>query len=107
MSSHSITESAPLQDKSNEHAGGEGIIVPLDLPELRILRQEVQADGSIEVEVMGTNERACCPHCQRICAKVHDTRLRPKRDIPLLRHPVLLVLPHRPSQLFVCSRPFT
>ncbi len=107
MSSQNITESAPLQDKSNEHAGREGIIVPLDLPELRILRQEVQADGSIEVEVMGTNERACCPHCQRICAKVHDTRLRRKRDIPLRGHRVVLVLYKRRFKCFGCRRSFT
>jgi len=107
MSPQNITESVPLQAKSNERAGREGIIVPLDLAELRILRQEVQADGSIEVEVIGINERACCPHCQRICAKVHDTRLRRKRDIPLRGHRVVLVLHKRRFKCFGCRRSFT
>jgi hypothetical protein len=107
MSSQPITEASPLQGEASEHPANEGIIVPLELPGLSILHQEVQADGSIEVEVMGTNERACCPHCQRICVKVHDTRLRRKRDVELRGHPIVLVLHKRRFKCFGCRRTFT
>jgi len=107
MPPQNITEPGALQDKSQEQKAWEGIIVPLDLPEFRILRQEVQADGNIEVEVIGINERARCPHCQRICVKVHDTRLRRKRDVPLREHRVVLVLHKRRFQCFGCRRSFT
>ena len=43
----------------------QGIVVPLELDGLRILKQEVQPDGKIRVEVIGTNERASCPHCEQ------------------------------------------
>ncbi|HYX51003.1 MAG TPA: transposase family protein, partial [Ktedonobacteraceae bacterium] len=82
-------------------------MVPLDLSEFRIVRQEVQADGSIEVEVIGTNERACCPHCGHMCAKVHDTRLRRKRDRSLRDHQVVLVVQKRRFKCFACRRRFT
>jgi transposase len=107
MPSQNITEPPTLQDKSQEQRAREGIIVPLDLAEFRILRQEVQADGDIEVEVIGINERAACPHCQRICVKVHDTRLRRKRDVPLREHRVVLVLHKRRFKCFGCRRSFT
>ena len=57
-SQHSILEEA---------SQAQGIIVPLELEGLRILRQEVQAEGRIRVEVIGTNERAarCLPLCKR------------------------------------------
>lgn len=58
----------------------EGIIVPLDLPEFKILNQQVQGDGSIEVHVIARINREACPRCRQICVKVHDTRRRVKRD---------------------------
>ncbi len=106
MPPQNITEPPALQDRSQEQQA-QGMIMPLDLPEFRILRQEVQADGPIEVEVIGLNERAVCPHCQRICVKVHDTRLRRKRDVPLREHRVVFVLHKRRFQCFGCRRSFT
>jgi transposase len=107
MSPQNITEPHALQDQSQEQQAWEGILVPLDLAEFRILRQEVQADGTIEVEVIGINERAACPHCQRICVKVHDTRLRRKRDVALREHRLVLVLHKRRFKCFGCRRSFT
>src|SRR5579884_3134572 len=107
MPPQNITEPPALQDKSQEQKAWEGILVPLDLPAFRILRQEVQADGTIEVEVIGINERAACPHCQRMCVKVHDTRLRRKRDVPLREHRVVVVLQKRRFKCFGCRRSFT
>ena len=49
----------PTQDTISEEVSQEqGIVVPLELAELRILKQEVQADGRLRVEVIGTNEQS-------------------------------------------------
>ena len=74
------------QDTISEEVSQEqGIVVPLELADLRILKQEVQADGTVRVEVIGTNERASCAHCEAICVKQHDVRKRCKRDVPRIR----------------------
>jgi hypothetical protein len=54
-----ITEGALNQEE-------QGIVVPLELEGLRMFKQEVQPDGTIRIEVMGTNDRARCPHCQNV-----------------------------------------
>src|SRR5947209_5846025 len=85
----------------------QGIVVPLELAGLHILRQEVQVDGTIRVEVIGTNERASCPHCATICVKQHDVRQRIKRDVPLRGHAVELVLHKRRFWCLRCHKAFT
>jgi transposase len=97
-SQHTIQEEAPQK---------QGIVVPLELEGLRILTQEVQPDGRIRVEVMGSNERAQCPHCAAICAKQHDVRQRIKRDVPLRGHAVELVLHKRRFWCICCHKAFT
>src|SRR5438046_10348558 len=66
-SQHSI----PIQSQA-ESKQLEGIVVPLDLPDLKIVKQEVQTDGSIEVHVRALTDREACPRCRNICVKVHD-----------------------------------
>ncbi len=96
------------QDSISEEVSQEqGIVVPLELADLRILKQEVQADGTVRVEVIGTNERASCPHCEAICVKQHDVRKRCKRDVPLRGHRVELVLHKRRFWCFRCQKAFT
>src|SRR5260370_12580989 len=85
----------------------EGILVPLDLPDLKIVKQEVQTDGSIEVHVRALTDREACPRCRNICIKVHDTRMRVKRDIDLRNYQVRLVLYKRRFRCFACRRTFT
>ncbi len=85
----------------------QGIVVPLELDGLRILRQEVQPDGRIRVEVIGTTERAQCPHCGAVCIKQHDVRPRIKRDVPLRGHRVELVLYKRRFWCLRCHKAFT
>src|SRR6266581_3165159 len=97
-SQHSIAEEASQE---------EGIVVPLELEGLRILKQEVQADGRIRVEVIGTTERAVCPHCGAVCIKQHDVRPRSKRDVPLRGHRVELVLYKRRFWCLRCHKAFT
>jgi transposase len=101
-------QAMPNQHTMQEGASQvEGIVVPLELAGLRILKQEVQADGKISVEVIGTNERATCPHCETICVKQHDVRKRSKRDVPLRGHRVELVLHKRRFWCICCHKAFT
>jgi hypothetical protein len=59
----------PSQHSTEQETTQEqGIVVPLELEGLRILKQEMQADGSLRIEVIGTNGRASCPHWKtRVC----------------------------------------
>ena len=51
----------PQQHSREEEANqDQGIMVPLELEGLRLLKQEVQPDGTLRIEVIGTNERARC-----------------------------------------------
>jgi len=92
-----LTESSPTQ----------GILVPLDLAELKVVRQSLQPDESIEVHVRATTDREACPRCKTICVKIHDTRGRVKRDMSLREHHVHLVLAKRRFRCMVCRRTFT
>ncbi len=98
----------PTQHSTREEATqNQGIVVPLELAGLRILTQEVQVDGRICVEVIGTNERATCPHCGAVCVKQHDVRKRIKRDVPLRGHRVELVLYKRRFWCLRCHKACT
>jgi len=92
-----LAESSPIQ----------GILVPLDLAELKMLRQSLESDGSIEVHVIATTDREACPTCKSMCVKVHDTRGRVKRDGALRDHQVCLVLYKRRFRCMACRRTFT
>jgi transposase len=98
----------PQQHSIEEEANQEqGIVVPLELAGLRLLKQEVQPDGTLRIEVIGTTERASCPHCQNICVKRHDVRPRSKRDVPLRGHRVEVVLYKRRFWCLHCHKAFT
>ncbi|MGH2479265.1 MAG: ISL3 family transposase [Ktedonobacteraceae bacterium] len=81
--------------------------MPLDLPDLHILRQEWQEDGTLSIEVIATTTQVACPHCQKRCVKIHDTRKRKKRDRSLREHPVELVFHTRRFTCFACHKSFT
>jgi transposase len=99
MPSQHITE-----EETNQ---AQGIVVPLELDGLRILRQEVQADGKLLVEVIGTKQWETCPHCGAVCVKQHDVRPRRKRDVPLRGHVVEVVLHKRRFWCIGCHKAFT
>jgi len=101
------TEQPEAQREASEQAKQEGIVVPLELGEFRILKQHLQEDGTIEVEVIAKTDRARCPHCQRLSVKVHDTRPRRKRDVSLRGHCIVLVLLKRRFRCLTCRRSFT
>jgi len=90
-----------------ESSPTQGIVVPLELAELTIVRQSLQPDGSLEVHVIATTDRATCPTCKKLCVKVHDTRGRMKRDIALRGHQVHLILAKRRFRCIACRRTFT
>src|SRR5436309_15463735 len=92
------------EEEPNQAAG---IVVPLELEGLRILRQEVQADGKLRVEVIATKKREPCPHCGAVCVTQHDVRPRRKRDVPLRGHEVEQVLYTRPFACIRCAKAFT
>ena len=96
MPSQHITEEETSQEA--------GIVVPLELDGLRMLRHEVQEDSKLRVEVMGTKKRERCPHCGTVCVKQHDVRPRRKRDIPLRGHAVELVLYKRRFWCITCHK---
>ena len=99
MPSQHITEEETNQPQ--------GIVVPLELEGLRILKQEVQADGKLRVEVIATKTGEKCSHCGTICVKQHDVRPRHKRDVPLRGHVVELVLHKRRFWCHRCRKAFT
>lgn len=83
------------------------MLVPLDLEGLHIVSQQWLANGTIQVEVMATTTQARCPHCQKRCVKIHDTRPRKKRDIALRGHPVELIVLKRRFRCLSCRKSFT
>jgi transposase len=95
------------QHTTEEMASGEGISVPLDLPELHVLKQEWRADGTLRVEVIATTSQATCPQCQKTCVKIHDIRARKKRDVALREHQVELILHKRRFSCLSCKKSFT
>jgi transposase len=99
LPSQHTTEANPAQT--------EGIFVPLDLSELHILNQKLQADGTIRIEVIAKTTQAVCPSCQTRCVKIHDTRKRKKRDRSLREHQVELILHKRRFRCLSCRKSFT
>lgn len=83
------------------------ILVPLDLPDLKILSQALHPDGSLEKCVIVTTDRQACPTCQHMCVKVHDTRGWIKRDIALRGYQVHFLLLKRRFRFMACQRTFT
>ena len=90
-----------IRSEREEIALNAGIMVPLDLPEFRVLEQHSSVDGTISIQVIAKTSAMTCPHCQGECGKIHDCRIRAKRDINLRGYAVRLLVHKR---RFVCSR---
>lgn len=93
--------------RARESEPNQGIIVPLDLPEFEIVSQCMGADESIEVQVRARKESQACPGCGEESAKIHDRRLRVKRDIQLRGYQVSLIVHKRRFRCATCRKPFT
>ena len=89
--------------KSNgeERALNAGVMVPLELPDLRVLEQHCSVDGPISIQVIAKTSPMTCPHCQGECGKIHDCRLRAKREINRRGYAVRLLVQKR---RFACPR---
>lgn len=93
-----------------QDADGDGancIRVPLGLPGLRVVGQRSDRVGPVEVRVMSPTARAACPQCERVSATVHDTRWRPKRDLPCGEYEMTVLLGKRRFWCRSCARTFT
>jgi transposase len=90
-----------------ENEQRQGILVPLDLPEFKIVSQSQQADGSIKVHVIALTDREACPTCGNLCVKIHDCREREKKDIALRNYHINLVVQKRRFRCLACRRTFT
>ncbi len=93
--------------EQGEEIALEGIVVPLDLPEFRVVTQEGHPDGSLRVRVIAINETAVCPGCHGQCDQLHDCRERVKRDLSLRGYSVKLVVLKRRFRCPTCKKPFT
>ena len=96
-----------IEDQSQSMYPVQGIFVPLDLPGLRILKQNIREDGTIEVHVISLTESETCPHCGEMSDKIHDTRVRVKRDIAIREHQVEILIHKRRFRCLGCQRTFT
>jgi transposase len=74
--------------------------VRLHLRLIRVLAVLVDAVDELVVAVSSTRSWSRCPHCGFACRRVHDTRRRRLRDLPVSGRPVTLVW-HR--RRFVCD----
>lgn len=92
---------------SKEDEQSQGIFVPLDLPNFKILYQDLQADGSIEVHIISRTDGEACPKCNTFCVKVHERRGREKRDISLRTYQVRIILYKRRFRCSICQKSFT
>ena len=97
----------PNQHTTEAAVNHEAILVPLDLAEFQIVKQEWLTNGTIRVEVMATATQAPCPHCHKQCVKIHDTRPRKKRDCALREHRVELIVLKRRFRCLRCRKAFT
>jgi transposase len=92
---------------SGENSPAQGIVVPLDLPEVQIFGQEIQPNGKIEVHVIAHTSGDTCPNCGTFSEKIHDIRGRVKRDIFLRSYQVRLILYKRRFRCVLCKKTFT
>lgn len=95
------------REEKEREAFGEGIFVPLNLPEFQVLGQVWNQDGSLKITVMAKSETAMCPRCQSYSHQIHDRRERLKRDLMLREYRVNLIVIKRRFRCCDCSKTFT
>lgn len=97
----------PKQHTTEQETFEEAIRVPLDLEGFHMVKQEIESDKQIRVEVISKATSAICPRCHSRCRKIHDQRPRVKRDQELRGYQVQLVIWKRRFRCFQCHQPFT
>jgi transposase len=67
------------------------VTIPLDIPEVRVLKSEMNKAGEVIITVESTKETAVCHRCGRIIAKFHGYDNWVKlRYLPVFGHPTYL-----------------
>jgi len=67
------------------------VTIPLDLPEVRVLKSEINKAGELIITVESTKETAVCRRCGRIIQKFHGYDKWVKlRYLPVFGHPTYL-----------------
>jgi transposase len=95
------------KERVEEIACKEGMVIPWNLPEFRLLAHEQHADGSLSLTVRAKTDHAPCPSCQHRCDQVHDCRPRVKRDVTLREYQVQWIVLKRRFRCRQCGRTFT
>ena len=99
---------SPAQPRPKAAAAAEqSILIPLGLPGFHVLSQRITEEGVVEVTIISSADRAQCPRCGRVSPKLHDRRLRRKRDVPLAGRQISLLLVKRRFWCLTCRRRFT
>ncbi len=80
-----------IEDQSHCTYPVQGIVVPLDLPGLHLLKQNMREDGTIEVHVAALTERETCPSCGSISEKIRPVKLPTRRGNHFMQRMVLQV----------------
>lgn len=74
----------------------DSIKVPLNLPELRIIAQEISSDNTLLVKVEGHSQLASCPQCSNLSSiDVKDDHQRLLQDLAALAYKVILLVRER------------
>jgi transposase len=95
------------KESVEEIVSQEGMVIPLNLPEFRLVAQEQHADGSLSLKVIAVRDSATCPHCQQESEQIHDCRERVKRDLNVREYHVHLIVLKRRFRCRPCGRSFT
>jgi len=67
------------------------VSIPLDIPEVRVLKSEMNKAGELIITVESTKETAVCQRCGRVIAKFHGYDSWVKlRYLPVFGHPTYL-----------------
>jgi transposase len=77
------------------------IEVLLGLPEFRVIAQELGLK-QLELHLERKENAIVCPRCRTSCSRVKESRPRCIRDLPILAHPVRLVLHLRRFECPAC-----
>ena len=67
------------------------VTIPLDIPEVRVLKSEMNKAGELIITVESTKETAVCHRCGRVIAKFHGyDKWVELRYLPVFGHPTYL-----------------
>lgn len=67
------------------------VTIPLDIPEVRVLKSEMNKAGELIITVESTKETTVCRRCGRVIAKFHGyDKWVELRYLPVFGHPTYL-----------------